>query len=53
MGKYRKVTDMEVLERYFAEQGFCYSRGIWQDYFSAELMAHILGTSKYQIQKAI
>jgi hypothetical protein len=52
MKKYRKVTDMEVLEKYFTAQGFCYSRGIWQDYFSAEFMANILDTSKYQIQKA-
>lgn len=52
MKKYRKVTDLEVLEKYYKEQGFCYSRGIWQDYFSAEFMAIMLDTSKYQVQKA-
>lgn len=52
MEKYKKVSDMEVLKKYYDEQSQCYSCGIWCDNISVETMAQMLGTSKYQISKA-
>ncbi len=52
MKKYRKVTEMEVLEKYVEEQGTHYSCGSWLDWISVTMMANLLNTSKYQVQKA-
>lgn len=51
--KYKKVTDLEVLERYYRIQSLFYSRGIWMDYLSVKDLADELETSKYQIRKAL
>ena len=45
MNKYRKVTDMEVLEK-------CCEIELEIDYASISLVAQELNTSKYQVQKA-
>lgn len=52
MKKYKKVTDMQVLKKYYDIQSFYDSKGIWIDYLSANDLARELKTSKYQIQKS-
>lgn len=52
MEKYNKVTDMQVLKKYYELYSTCYSAGIWTDYIPIDYMANLLNTSKYQIQKA-
>lgn len=51
MKKYNKVNEIQVLKEYY---NFLYNNnklGLWVDYVSVELMAHMLKTSKYQIRK--
>lgn len=52
MKKYNKVTDMQVLQKYYETHSMYYSVGIWTDYIPVDYMANLLNTSKYQIQKA-
>lgn len=52
MSEYKKVTDMDVLKRYYEIQSEWHRNGYWQDFISIQEMARFLETSKYQIQKA-
>lgn len=52
MNKYNKVTDMQVLQKYYEVGSMYYNVGIWADYISVDCMANILNTSKYQVNKA-
>lgn len=52
MEKYNKVTDMQVLKKYYELQEKHYERGIWLDYIPQYLLADVMKTSEYQIKKA-
>lgn len=52
MKKYNKVTDMQVLKKYYEMQSKYNSIGVWLDYVSMDFIAKEMGTSKYQIRKA-
>lgn len=52
MKKYTKVTDMEVLKKYYEMQNKYYGIGVWLDYISMEFIAKEMKTSLYQIKKA-
>lgn len=52
MKKYTKVTDMQVLKKYYEMQSKYYGIGVWLDYVSMDFIAKEMKTSKYQIRKA-
>lgn len=52
MCEYKKVTDIDVLKKYYEIQHDMNKVGCWCDYVSIDHLARLLETSKYQIQKA-
>ena len=51
MNKYKKITENEVLEKYYEIQGKLNRIGCWCDYVSINFLAEELKTSQYQIKK--
>lgn len=52
MKKYKKVTENQVVKKYYEIQCNFNKVGWWCDYLSVEFLASELGTSKYQVRKA-
>lgn len=52
MKKYTKVTDMQVLKKYYELQSKYDGIGLWLDYVPMNFIAKEMKTSKYQIRKA-
>lgn len=52
MNRHKKVTENEVLRKYYEIQSNFNKIGWWCDYLSAEFLAAELETSKYQVRKA-
>ena len=52
MNKYEKVSDIQVLKKYYDIQGEMDKIGCWCYYVSIDFLSKELKTSKYQIKKA-
>lgn len=52
MKKNKKVTENQVLKKYYEIQCNFNKVGWWCDYLTVEFLASELGTSKYQVRKA-
>lgn len=52
MKKYEKVTENQVLKKYYEIQCNFNKVGWFCDYLTVEFLASELGTSKYQVRKA-
>lgn len=51
MKKYKKITEDDVIKKYYEIQGKLNNIGCWCDYISIKFLANELNTSKYQVKK--